>query len=187
MHTFLVAPASPASATGKNVGSRFQERHTVPFRVPVITRQLDTSSRKGTQDHLSLGRLVLRESNPKVRKSFSSQIACRADSNFLWPKPRQPARQRAPRNSENENARAAESRASCRVIGSRKISAAKIKRQPAGEIRVADPTLKRISGTARDIVATPYSVFIVEMMKCKRAQHDVIGFDRMPFENIASR
>jgi hypothetical protein len=30
----------------------------------VITRQLDTSSQTGTQDHLSLGRLVLGEGNP---------------------------------------------------------------------------------------------------------------------------
>src|SRR5438445_13494194 len=56
---------------------------------------------------------------------YSSQMACRANRNFLRPKSCQPARRAKSSNSAKENARLKESRASYRVIDSRQISAVK--------------------------------------------------------------
>src|SRR5262249_16397794 len=75
---------------------------------------------KGFQDNS-------KSSGYAMENFYSSQTACRANRNFLWPKFFQPARIATSRISENENARWAESRASKRGIGSRKISAVKRK------------------------------------------------------------
>ena len=50
--------------------------------------------------------------SPDFHRSYSSQIACRANANRAWPKFFQPARSASDRNSSKENARSAERRAS---------------------------------------------------------------------------